>query len=148
MEGCDLDFHSVGSEMEAGNGCVGAAALPTNRKAAVSRIDEVLKEAAEVIKSIQLSRIGSHEHMKQMPSFKPINLYGSKWLQRIEDSSDRLEMVCRLCAKTTQPKTTNSKTPENLSFKRWRKLHNRPSRTWSQPIVSLNSNLFPHLRGT
>ena len=30
-------------------------------KAALRRIDECLKEAAEVVKSIQLSQIGSHE---------------------------------------------------------------------------------------
>ena len=27
------------------------------------------------------------------PQFKPVNMYGSKWLQCFEDSSDRLEMV-------------------------------------------------------
>ena len=31
--------------------------------------------------------------MKQRPMFKPVNFYGSKWFQRIEDLSDRLEMV-------------------------------------------------------
>ena len=57
-------------------------------KAAVRRIDECLAEAAEVVKSIQLSRSGRHEPMDRELKFKPVNLYGSKWLQHIEDSSD------------------------------------------------------------
>ena len=73
-------------------------------KAAVQRIDEVLKEAAEVVKSIQLLRIRSHEPVKCQPTFKPVNLYGSNWLQRIEDSSDRLEMVSPMMCKDHQYK--------------------------------------------
>ena len=44
-------------------------------RAAVRRIDECLAEAAEVVKSIQLSRVWSHEPMKQRLMFKPMNLY-------------------------------------------------------------------------
>ena len=58
-------------------------------KAVLRRIDECLKEATEVVKSIQLSQIGSHEPVKCQPTFKPVNLYGSNWLQRIENSRDR-----------------------------------------------------------
>ena len=57
-------------------------------KAAVRRIDECLEEAAEVIKSIQLSWNGRRESTTRGLQFKPVNLYGSKWLQRIEDSSE------------------------------------------------------------
>ena len=57
-------------------------------RAAVKRIDESLAEAAEVVKSIQLSRIGRREPMKQGLRFKPVNFYGSKWLQHIEESSE------------------------------------------------------------
>ena len=51
-------------------------------------IDKCLAEAAEVDKSIQLSRIGRREPMKQKLKFKPVNIYGSTWLRRIEYSSD------------------------------------------------------------
>ena len=57
-------------------------------KAAVRRIDECLAEAAEVVESIQLSRNGRRESTMQGLQFKPANLYGSKWLRRIEDSND------------------------------------------------------------
>ena len=47
-------------------------------RAAVQRIDLCLTEAAEVVKSIQNSRIGRRELMKQELKFKPVTLYGSK----------------------------------------------------------------------
>ena len=50
-------------------------------RTAVKRIDECLAEA-EVVKSIQNSQIGRHEPMNQGLMFKPVNLYGSRWLQR------------------------------------------------------------------
>ena len=40
------------------------------------------RRSSEVVKSIQNSQIGRHEPMKQGLMFKPVNLYGSKWLQR------------------------------------------------------------------
>ena len=73
-------------------------------KAAVRRLDQVLKKAAEVVKSIQLSRIGRREPIKQMPAFKLINLYGSNWLQRIENSSDRFEVGSPMMCKDHQHK--------------------------------------------
>ena len=66
--------------------------LESTCKAAVRRIDECLEEAAEVVKSIQLSRKGRRESTTPGLQFKPINLYGSKWLRRIEDSSDPPEV--------------------------------------------------------
>ena len=57
-------------------------------QAAVQRIGECLAEASEVVKSIQLSQNGRRESTKQGLQFKPTNLYGSKWLRHIEDSSD------------------------------------------------------------
>ena len=95
--------------------------------------------------------------MKCQPTIKPVNLYGSNWLQRIEDSSDRFEMVSPMMCKDHQYNDARelifqelifTMTPENSSFKRWRTLqpHPRPSRTWRQPIVSVNSNFLPHLR--
>ena len=37
----------------------------------------------------------------------------------------------RWCATTNQP----TKPPKNWSYKRWRKLHNRSTRTWRHPVV-------------
>ena len=62
--------------------------LESTCRAAVQRIDECLTEAAEVVNSIELSRIGRRDPMKQELKFKPTNLYGSKWLKRIEDSTE------------------------------------------------------------
>ena len=57
-----------------------------------TRIDECLVEAAQVVKSIQLSQNGRRESTKQGLQFEPTNLYESKWLRRIEDSNDPPEV--------------------------------------------------------
>ena len=62
--------------------------LESRCQAAVQRIDECLEEAAELVKSSQLSRNGRRESTMQELQFKSTNLYGSKWLRRIEDSND------------------------------------------------------------
>ena len=58
----------------------------------VRRIDECLEEAAKLVNAIQLLRNGRRESTTQGLQFKPINLYGSKWLRRIEDLSNPPEV--------------------------------------------------------
>ena len=84
-------------------------------QAAVRRIDECLGEAAEVVKSIQLSRSGRRESTKQELKFKPVNLYGSKWLQRIEDSSNPPKVESRN-NKWSRAITNQSKTSQTLDL--------------------------------